>query len=58
MPKQSAPSRPGLVPLPPVPETLKVLTVLAPLDHPERLQVLSAAIAFFGIGNLELNAVK
>jgi hypothetical protein len=42
----------------PVKETSQVLGALTRLSQDQRRQVLSATIAFFGIGNAELNAIK
>ena len=42
----------------PIAETNAVLTALERLGPAARKQVLSAAIAFFGIGNSELNVVQ
>jgi hypothetical protein len=46
------------VPVLPVPETNKVLLALTPLNEQQRITVLSAAIAFFGMGNAQLNVIK
>jgi len=42
----------------PITETQAVLLALERLDPEARKQVLSAAIAFYGIGNSELNVVQ
>lgn len=56
--KKSKPAPAPAVPVLPVPETNKVLLALTPLSTEQRITVLSAAIAFFGIGNVQLNVIK
>jgi hypothetical protein len=57
MSKSAKPAKPASD-VQPIDETNAVLTALERVDQAARITVLSAAIAFYKIGNAELNAVK